>query len=30
MSNSKVQEFLTKIGADPSLQTELSQALKEV
>jgi predicted ribosomally synthesized peptide with nif11-like leader len=28
MSNPKVQEFLNKIGEDPSLQTELSQALE--
>jgi predicted ribosomally synthesized peptide with nif11-like leader len=28
MSNQKVQEFLTKVGEDPSLQTELSHALE--
>jgi predicted ribosomally synthesized peptide with nif11-like leader len=28
MSNQKVQEFLHKIGADSSLQTELAQALE--
>jgi predicted ribosomally synthesized peptide with nif11-like leader len=28
MSNSQVQEFLSKVGEDPSLQTELSQALE--
>jgi predicted ribosomally synthesized peptide with nif11-like leader len=28
MSNQKVEEFLTKVGEDPSLQTELSHALE--